>query len=91
MRGSGEELRYNRPTSPILPIGEVGGDGDSPALPHAGALQPLVHPWDDVTLSHIGIVRVVAGVAAVKGGEASKGVRGVSALAGSSEPPPAAA
>lgn len=28
----------NQPTSPILPVGEVGGDGDPPVLPHACAL-----------------------------------------------------
>lgn len=87
MNSSGEELRYNRPTSPVLPIGQVRGDGDPPALPHAGALQPLVHPGDDVTLPHVGVVRVVAGVAAIQGGRASKGVRWATALAGSSEPP----
>lgn len=88
---SGEELRGSRPTSPVLPVGEVRGDGDPPALPHARALQPLVHPGDDVTLSHVGVVRVVAGVAATQAGRASQGVRGAPALAGSSEPPPAAA
>lgn len=90
LRGSGEELSYNRPTSPILPVGEVRGDGDPPALAHAGTLQALVHPGDDVALPHVGVVRVVAGVAAGQGGEASKGVRGAPALADSSEPPRAA-
>lgn len=36
-----EELRWwlgNAPTSSILPVGEVRGDGNSPALPYAGAL-----------------------------------------------------
>lgn len=88
LRGSGEELSCNRPTSPILPVGEVWGDGDPPPLAHAGALQSLVHPRDDVALPHVGIVRVVAGVAAGQGGEAHKGVRGAPALADSSEPSP---
>ena len=61
------------PTGPVLPIGEVGGYGDPPALPHAGALQPLVHPWDDVAPPHIGVVGVVAGVAAIQGGEGGPG------------------
>lgn len=88
LRGSGGGLRDNRPTSPVLPVGEVRGDGDPPALAHAGALQPLVHARDDVALPHVGVVRVVAGVAAGQGGEASKGVRGAPAPADSSEPPP---
>ena len=57
----------SKPTSPVLPVGKVGGDGDPPALPHARALKALVHPRDDVTLPHIGIVGVVAGVAAIQG------------------------
>lgn len=55
----------NKLTSPVLPVGEVGGDGDPPALPRTRALQPLVHPGDNVTLPHVGIVGVVAGVAAI--------------------------
>lgn len=58
------------PTSSVLPVSQVGGDGDPPALPYAGALQPLVHPGDDVTLPHIGVVGVVAGVAVRWGGSA---------------------
>lgn len=57
------------PTSPVLPVGQVGGNGDPPALPHAGALQPLVHPGDDVTLPHVGVVGVIAGVAVRQGRE----------------------
>lgn len=68
------------PTSPVLPVGEVGGDGDPPALPHAGALQPLVHPGDDVTPPHVGVVGVVAGVAARQSREGG--------LGGSKEPLP---
>lgn len=61
------------PTCPVLPVGQVWGDGDPPALPHAGALQPLVHPGDDVTLPHIGVVGVVAGVAVIQGREGQQG------------------
>lgn len=78
----------SKPTSPVLPVGKVRGDGDPPALPHARALKALVHPRDDVALPHIGIVGVVPGVAAIQGGVGGQqgGHRGP-ALPGSSEPP----
>ena len=80
-RGTG-----SKPTSPVLPVGKVGGDGDPPALPHARALKALVHPRDDVALPHIGIVGVVPGVAAIQGGVGGQqgGHRGP-ALPGSSD------
>lgn len=55
------------PTCPILPIGKVRGHSNPPSFPYACALQPLVHPRDDVTLPNIGIVGVVSGVAVIQG------------------------
>lgn len=80
------------PTSPVLPIGKVGGDGDSPALPHARALQPPVHPWDDIALPHIGIVGAVSGVAAIHtrrgGGQESHSGPALPAAQSRPQPPP---
>lgn len=80
-----------KPTCPILPVGKVRGHSNPPSLPYACALQPLVHPRDDVTLPDIGIVGVVAGVAAITGegvGRESKGPHPFQAVQSAPQSPP---
>lgn len=53
-------------TCSILPVGQVWGDDDPAPLSHADPLQALVHAGDDVALPNVGVVGVIAGVAAAR-------------------------
>lgn len=51
-------------TCSVLPIGQVWGNNHPPPLSHADPLQALVHAGDDVALPDVGVVGVIARVAA---------------------------